>query len=356
MISLNQKQLFSVITIFLVAIVIALGFSTYFYFLMRPFNSIGTRIEGDLLFEDDKEVGFIASKNSSSHVIDINKEQDFYVYTDKQRARRNHRNFESPEKVDIMGIGGSFTWGHGIQNENTFLEVLGKDLDVSVANFALASYGTLQSLQLLERHIHLNPKVIIYGFISDHIQRNLKACAPSISPFCRYVSYVDFDKQDVPYIHPPKGQYSKNFIKRFHEDVIRNPSIFGNISWGMKLFTYKMIGKNKFSYLKDDIHKRKSLIYLVNRMHQVARKINASLIILFIPPLEREANRQPPQALLQSLNKDIIFINLGDFINHYYKDPAKPLLRFKMDDHPNELAHKIMADEIRNALQRKEIF
>ena len=356
MISLDQKQLFSVITIFIVVIVITLGFSTYFYLLMSPLNRIDTRIEGDLLFEGDKEVGFIASKNSSSHIVHINKGQDYYVYTDKQGARRNHSNFESPEKVDILGIGGSFTWGHGIQNENSFLEVLGNGLDVSVTNFALASYGTLQSLQLLERNIHLNPKVIIYGFISDHIKRNLKACAPSISPFCRYVSYVDFDKQDNPYIHPPKGEYSKIFYERFHEDVIHNPSIFGNISWGMKLFTYKLMGEKIFSYLKDDIHKRKSLIYLVNRMYHAAKKINAALIILFIPPLEREAKRQPPQELLQSLNKDIIFINLGDIINQYYRDPTKPLLRFKKDGHPNELAHKIMADEIKKVLKIKKIF
>jgi hypothetical protein len=62
MISLNQKQLFSIITIFIVVIVITLGFSTYFYLLMSPLNRIGMRIEGDLLFEVIKKWDLLPRK------------------------------------------------------------------------------------------------------------------------------------------------------------------------------------------------------------------------------------------------------------------------------------------------------
>lgn len=265
-------------------------------------------------------------------------------------------NFKSPEKVDIMAIGGSFFWGWMIKNEDTFLEILANDMEVKVANFALPSYGTLQSFQLLERNIDLNPKIIIYGFWLGHVRRNLCPFAPAICPFPRYVSYIDFDNQNNPYIHPPKGKYSKAFTKNFYEEVIHNPSIFGNIFWGAKLSFFKLIGKTNCSYLNEDIYRKKGMKFLVNEMHNVAKKINATFIVMYLPALGRGQASQPPQELLQSLDKDIIFIDLSNKVNQYYKDPMSPSLQLKNDGHPNELAHKMMANEIKKVLKRKKLF
>src|SRR6185503_13773498 len=73
----------------------------------------------------------------------------------------------------------------------------------SVANFALASYGTTQSLQILERNLDLRPRLVVYGIIAHHFERSVWPCAPSYYEFCLDVSHVSWDDARQPYIALP---------------------------------------------------------------------------------------------------------------------------------------------------------
>src|SRR4030095_8016584 len=80
-----------------------------------------------------------------------------------------------------------------VPNDDTFRQILGLELRVSVANLAFASWGTVQSLRVLETHADLRPRVVLYAFIHDHLRRNLSPCAPSTAPICLPVPHVTVD-------------------------------------------------------------------------------------------------------------------------------------------------------------------
>ena len=95
---------------------------------------------------------------------------------------------------------------------------------------------------------------------------------------------------------------------------------------------------------------------LMNEMSTIANRIGAILIVVHIPYLIREQTNPAPPELLDSLNKDIIFINLAPIVIQYYDNPGNPLLHFEHDEHPNALAHKLIAHEIKSVLKREKIF
>ena len=73
-------------------------------------------------------------------------------------------------------VGGSFTQGWAISDNETFPWKLQESLpQIEFMNYAVAGYGTYQSLLTLERVLPTirNPKVVIYGFITHHEDRNL---------------------------------------------------------------------------------------------------------------------------------------------------------------------------------------
>lgn len=350
-----QKQLY-IIMIILTVSVIALLFSGYFIYIVLPYKEIGMQIEGDWPIEVDSLIGFTAAKNASTFRRDVRKDLAYHVFRDNRGARVNTSNQENPQKVTIMTVGCSFSLGHGMENKSTFTEILRRRLGVPVANFALNSYATLQSLQMLERNADLKPKVIIYAFIKDHIRRNLSPCAPSYTPFCFPVSYVDFDEQGSPYIHRPQMGYYQELNKKFYEYVILGNFGFDDIIWGVKITLFRLTRSNRLNYSNDSVSRQKSMSYLMNKIIEVAKSIDAVLIVMYIPKLKRGKTKPPPPELLNSLNRDAIFIDLVPTVIQYYSNPKNPSLRFANDSHPNRLAHELMAREIERVLRRENIF
>ncbi|UCF86621.1 MAG: hypothetical protein JSV71_03825 [Nitrospiraceae bacterium] len=171
-------------------------------------DEIDLRLEGDWPMIGDKIIGFTAARNAETIWNHLNKGLSFHVITDSRSARRSSGSQGIENVVDIMTVGGSFSWGHGLENEQTFSDILGRRLDVNVLNLAFPSYGTVQALKTIEQNTDLKPRVIIYGFIKDHLRRNLQPCANSYMPSCLPTAFVDFDEQGNAFIHEPLTEYS----------------------------------------------------------------------------------------------------------------------------------------------------
>ena len=82
-----------------------------------------------------------------------------------------------------------------MENEDTYTARLAERWNVPAANLAFSAYGTVQSLQMLQRSLDLRPRVVVYGFIADHMKRNISPCAPAYGPLCLPFSYVGIDEQ-----------------------------------------------------------------------------------------------------------------------------------------------------------------
>jgi hypothetical protein len=337
--------------LFVVFTITLLSSIGYFMYIILPFKkNIDLMVEGDRVIRDDDIIGFTAAKNSSSFRQHIYTGLSYRLFTDERGARVNSSGLSTANTVTLLTIGCSFSWGHGMENEDTFTEILGRRFGIPVANFAMGSYGTLHSLQMLERNLDLSPKIIIYGFIEDAIRRSLLSCAPTYAPFCLSVSSVAFDPQGNPYIQAPNMKFSANVTQKFYEEVLWDHSFIKDIVWGAKITWFRLISKNMFTNSNTEESRRKCMNFLMKKMEELAKSINANLIVVHIPYLNRGNTNSAPFELINSLDKNTIFIDLSSVIKDYYDNPENPDLRFKLDGHPNQLAHKLIANEIEKVI------
>jgi hypothetical protein len=80
-----------------------------------------------------------------------------------------------PARPTVLLVGNSFTMGHGLTYEESLAGQLERQpgFPWQVANYAVQGYGTDQSLLQLRRHIaSFDTRVVIYGYICDHLRRN----------------------------------------------------------------------------------------------------------------------------------------------------------------------------------------
>lgn len=131
------------------------------------------------LYVADPELGWLNRANSKLLLSAAGAAPNTVtVLPNGARATGRPRPFEreAPHR-DLIFIGGSFTFGFGLNDHETYAWKVQTLLpDWSVHNFGVNGYGTCQSYILLkrlfERHRWHRP-VVIYGFIEHHKERNV---------------------------------------------------------------------------------------------------------------------------------------------------------------------------------------
>lgn len=81
--------------------------------------------------------------------------------------------FDAPT---VLFVGGSYTMGHGVTYDESFVGRLDADggFPYQVVNLGVQGYGTDQALLSLRRHLprFRDVRAVVYTFIADHIERN----------------------------------------------------------------------------------------------------------------------------------------------------------------------------------------
>ncbi|MFZ3089132.1 MAG: hypothetical protein WA240_00775 [Nitrospirota bacterium] len=339
-----------------VCLAIFLGYFTYRVY-KNPFKKVNVRYLGGSYMEGDKEAGYISIKNTS--VIEESEEVgSYHIYTDQRGARVNSKGEQKPANVEIITLGCSFAYGYRVENEHTFTERLGREFGVPASNFALPGYGTVQSLQMLKRNLGLKPKVVIYGFIPDHPRRNLTPCVLNNAPFCRAVSFVDFNEHKEPYIHLPRFElFDPKLFNKFEDEVLYSGGVgFKDILWRIRTDLYRFKEWKDIKYPDDPVSRKISTAYLINEMSKVAKTIDAKLIIVYLPLFGKGYAQPPPEELLASLSSDILFVDMYPKVVEYYKKENSPALTIPGDyAHPGELGHALISHELEKAIRRENL-
>ena len=297
--------------------------------------------EGDMLLVFDPEIG--ARANPSSHAKRIypavrdRKTFAFDIYTDDRGARVDGPGQRSPAQVDVMVLGDSFTWGYALANEETWARHLSRELEASVSNFAMAAYGTTQSLQILRRNGDLAPKLIVYGIIAHHFERNVMPCLPSYYPFCFSASHVVWNDAGKPSIAPPSSDGVRRFQQHLSGDFT-NPVTW--LSHGIDVIRGRIeYGRAAYSTPDDDAKKEEALAFLLREMERSASEIGAKLLVVYLPTNYYSA----PQGL-QRVIGDIRLLDLTEAFQRERDKGAN--LYIVGDGHPNQDAHKLISREI----------
>jgi hypothetical protein len=124
------------------------------------------------MYQDDPQLGYKIIPNSKAR----HKLKDFDVtYTNGPEGERV---VPAPKasKGTILFLGGSFTYGYGVENNEAFPYILGMKYwkDFKILNRSASGWATSHAYQILSETLKSNnpPSLVIYSMIPDTISRN----------------------------------------------------------------------------------------------------------------------------------------------------------------------------------------
>ena len=274
----------------------------------------------------------------------------YHVFTSDRRARVSRRGERTAPEVSLLTVGDSFSWGHGVENEDTYTARLAERWNVPAANLAFSAYGTVQSLQMLQRSLDLRPRLVVYGFIADHMKRNISPCAPAYGPLCLPFSYAGIDAQGAPVVRPPDARlFAVN--RRFWDDFFFAKTIGPRQLWAATTAEWARLTRTPHPEAPDDPATRERILErLIGEMARASASAGAKLVVLNIPYFERGGTNAMPVPLKDALARvaapNVFVLDLAPIVERHYADPSASILRFDRDRHPNPAAHALIADSL----------
>jgi hypothetical protein len=332
--------------------VLAAGIGYISYWTIPPFRVLA---EGDPLFTFDPETGYVARPNSSTKWTVLGADDkpslQYHVYTDQRGARVAAPGQISPDHVDILMLGDSFAWGHGVEDEETFAFKTIAAIAGSGANLALASYGTTQSLQLLRRHRDLAPRLVIFQLNVDHLWRNVSACTRSAYPFCMDSAHVAWDREAQPYIARPWS----NGVARVHLQMRAERGRLDPLTWmvhGLDVAVARVRYQIANATAADQARQNAAFEFLIGQMALAARDLKSALLIVFLPeqsmlPAPGFLSRSAAQLGYNFLDLRPVFMKI--------EETARQDLYLQNDGHPSAAGHALVAQELIAFIRRENL-
>jgi hypothetical protein len=170
-----KQLIFAVIVVSFSSIISLIIAEIAFRLYDFPFKVIWTP-HGNSLTQFDDELGWSYIPNQSIIQQFGSERREVIMHLDNIGSRvRMADNQHDPDAPTVLFVGCSFTMGHGLLYEETFVGQLESmpEFPLQLVNLGVQGYGTDQSLLLLKRHLKkLNTKVVVYTYIYDHVWRN----------------------------------------------------------------------------------------------------------------------------------------------------------------------------------------
>jgi len=123
------------------------------------------------IFQPDSIFGWTNKPLSTgSHFFPYSFHVRYHI--DGQGHRITRGGYDRPK---VLFLGCSFTFGHGVEDEEAYPALLGEHFTpYKMVNAAAPAWGTVQAYLKLEQQLALYDDVdlVVYGFINHHLQRN----------------------------------------------------------------------------------------------------------------------------------------------------------------------------------------
>lgn len=333
------KQLFVMFGVNIAATVFLLVLLEAIFFIANknfpPENRINKIHKGGVakgFFLPDENLGYKMRPNANvTAVVEVNGEKayDAVYSTDGYGRRITPVDASMPKNKFILFFGCSFTFGEGVNDDQTFSYNAGKLMpEFRPYNYGCNGYGPQQMLARLEGAIEKEileaDGMAVYFFIDDHVQRAVGS-RRIVSQWGRHMPYYAFDS---------KGRLVRN--KDF-----KNGRPF-------KDFLYRLLSKSQIvRYFNIDFPFRITAEHmrLVSRMIEQSRdmfkqKFSSNNFYVAFDPKSSYAKK-----LIPYLRK--AGIRYLEFSRAYYKgdgDIEDGRLYIKGDGHPSGHAYKLAAE------------
>ena len=291
------------------------------------------QLEGPIYHQEDNELGW--KFVPGTYEVPVNKWGHTMQATILPGNGRATSDEDQPEGLDkLVFIGGSFTFGSGLNDEQVFTWKLQNTFkNIDIRNLGVGAYGTYQSLMVLEQELKKDdkPKTVVYGYIGSHRFRNVA--------HNRWLQMLYYNSRKV---HPKTPYVTLNELGNFERQTpIRMTKI---------PFSEKLVSLSKTESLLNKLlaypriqNDKKLTQLLVLEMQRLCREndINFYLSVFF------KSETDDP------ITDTFINENKISYIDNHVPLSHKNTIRG--DGHPIETVHDIWAQRIGKRLIRDHV-
>ena len=313
-------------------------------------------------YQFDNDMGFWGVPNLSQDFVSELNSNPIRI-SNNQYGIRAVGEFDKSENNNIVVIGGSHSWGAGIETEQRYSEILSKRIDRQVINMGQASLGIDQiCIAVMKKIQDFNPKILVieqYPWAVLRIGNNY--VNGYIKPSFSLDGKGNVKLKKVPSIAKYKvirqvmGGY-RSYKKELneHQSGINlsdgyNPMtdpVF--LAWKLShyVYMYELLEKI-IIIIKDHCQKNNiKLLFVLGTLHQQFKEIEQSQKSSLI---DYELPKKKLQAILNKLSVEHIDTTNSMLSSHTQDDPV-----VFHDGHINTKGHRIFANMIEDTLKDKK--
>lgn len=311
-------------------------------------------------YQFDKDTGFWGVPNlSQDYVSELNRVP--VQISNNQYGIRDSGRYNDNLTDNIVTIGGSHSWGAGIDTEQRYSEILAGRLSRQVINMAQASLGIDQiCIAIMKKTQQFNPKIIVieqYPWAVLRINNNY--VNGYIKPSFSLDSNDNLELTKVPFLAKYKairqviGEY-RSYKKQLSEyqsgidlsvyDPMLDP-VF--LSWKSAHYSHMYQLLEKIIIIIKDYCQSNNikLLFALGTLHQQFKEGGQQKSLL----IDYDLPRDKLKTILEKLNIDYIDTKDAMLSSHTQDDPV-----VFHDGHINAKGHRIFADLIEGILKEKK--
>jgi hypothetical protein len=259
------------------------------------------------------------------------------------------------EAADGLFSAGSSGVGYGVASDETYTSDLARETNRVGLNFGVSGFGGVGSLLVLRRELDLAPKFVVYGFWEDHLNRNVRPCLESGTPFCIPRPSVTIGPSG-PSIRLPEdpvnaltraklwfGDGKPPFVKDFLASAVRN--------WG---FFAAKFDRARAPEGVSDKDKIEAQAYVLQQMKQTADSIHAPLIVVWIPVyFYPEINDLPARLAAVIKDAGILLVDMAPRFREMQREGA--VIAIPGNGHMTPAAHQAVAAAVAKLLKEHKM-
>jgi hypothetical protein len=280
-------------------------------------------------------------------------DQHYQIFSDLEGNRVSVKNSPIEDKIDILAVGDSQTFGHGVNYEDTFIARVGSKFNLKELNAAVSGYGGLNSILTVEKNISKSPKIIVLGYYHDHAIRSLSKCYPGFSFSCLSVPHIKIVNQNSIFIKSKDNTNQIELLRKYNAYItgnLGNYSFIEDFKWRARRSIADFFQKSPIFFgrripnLNDE---EKANDYLFNKLSTLTKKNNIKVIVVYIPKYF-DIPAEPPSGYLKLMANKYNFEFL-DMTKSFIEEIASggiDSIMIKNDGHLNENGHKLIADNL----------
>jgi len=248
-------------------------------------------------------------------------------------------NFKSQVSPPIIVLGDSYAMGWGVNQAETFAELLEEKLHVKVLNAGMSSFGTAREILLLDRIDTTQLRLLIIQYNdSDFYENEMFHSRNNIPPI---MSWEQYHKTSQEHLSASKYYLGKHTFKL-------TPILFKSV-----FQPEKSIDMITFAGRKRDYDKEAEMF--INALFSTKKTLdNVHIIVCEINDFQANNN----SAFIEALKKNIQENDYPRFIERISFVDLSPSLDeshyFTLDEHINAKGHQVAADMIYNKIKRQQ--